>query len=118
MQWNFNVGGGITCNASAAAFVTTTNAPTYKNLEGSFKQPGAQSGGSLTVTPVTVGLDYVMSPNYDTGEMYTGWTASAGLGGGLAFEEHCEVTTSGTIAVFNLYNSTEIICDKIIEWSN
>ena len=101
-------GGAGFPSTGVTIFATQTNAPTVEKLNGL----GTQVGGSVTVLGGSVGAEYVLFADSDTGQGYQGITVSMGFSP-LPFnvELHGEVGTSKVFAI-NVYD----VMISIIDW--
>ena len=99
-------GGGGTPNLSPIShYIMITNAPNIDALTG----PAYQVGGSISIG-ISIGVDYVIMVNSETGEEYQGITASFGIGLPLWAEVHGEV--SNTVNIFDI---NEGLVDPLME---
>lgn len=89
-------------------YKTYTNAPEISDQAG----PGVQTGGSVSFGP-SVGGDYVMLINPNTGETYHGGTITAGIGWDIIpVELHGDASYSWVWDI-NLYDVGIAIIDVI-----
>ena len=108
--------GGVTGGkpgASLSGYRMRTNAPSINKLEG----PGAQTGGTVGVSHLVVGVDFNIIPDELENKTYFGITETIGIGTNGA-ELHIEwgETESLNETRFNVFDELDKVYIRIMEW--
>ena len=110
--------GGMTAGGpgiSVSGYRMRTNAPSIAKLDGL----GAQVGGTMSGSKISVGIDLNIIPDDIENRMYYGVTESIGIGiGATVAEMHVEWGETDTLekTKFNVFDELDKVYIRIMEW--